>query len=58
MKQVTYFPALLLGLLLTLPGASMAQAALAAEPASIDMELKLAGQQLSNNDFAACIPSY
>ena len=58
MKQVTYFPALLLGLLMALSGVSMASVALAAEPASVDMELKLAGQQLSNNDFAACIPSY
>jgi cytochrome c-type biogenesis protein CcmH/NrfG len=58
MKQVTYFLAPLLAVLLALPWVSMAQAALAAGPPSVDMELKLAGQQLSNNDFAACIPSY
>jgi len=34
------------------------QAALAAEPRSLDIALKLAGLQLSNNDFAACIPAY
>lgn len=34
------------------------QAALAAEPQSLDIQLKLAGLQLSNNDFAACIPAY
>ena len=34
------------------------QAALIAEPESVDIELKLAGLQLSNNDFVACIPSY
>lgn len=34
------------------------QAALAAEPRSMDIQLKLAGLQLSNNDFAACIPAY
>ena len=34
------------------------QAALAAEPKSVDIQLKLAGLQLSNNDFAACIPAY
>jgi Flp pilus assembly protein TadD len=34
------------------------QAALLAEPGAVDIELKVAGLQLSNNDFAACIPSY
>ena len=34
------------------------QAALAAEPKSVDIQLKLAGLQLSQNDFAACIPAY
>jgi Tfp pilus assembly protein PilF len=34
------------------------QAALAAEPRSMDIQLKLAGLQLSNNDFAACISAY
>ena len=34
------------------------QAALAVDPKSVDIQLKLAGLQLSNNDFAACIPSY
>jgi Flp pilus assembly protein TadD len=28
------------------------------EPGAVDIELKVAGLQLSNNDFAACIPSY
>ena len=32
--------------------------ALAEEPGAVDIELKVAGLQLSNNDFAACIPSY
>jgi Tfp pilus assembly protein PilF len=32
--------------------------ALAAELGAVDIELKIAGLQLSNNDFAACIPSY
>jgi tetratricopeptide (TPR) repeat protein len=34
------------------------QLALKAEPGAVDIELKLAGLQLTNNDFAACIPSY
>ncbi len=34
------------------------EAALAAEPGAVDIALKLAGLQLSNNDFAACIPAY
>jgi cytochrome c-type biogenesis protein CcmH/NrfG len=62
MKQATYFLApllaLSLALFLALPGVSLAQAAPTAGPPSVESELKLAGQQLSNNDFAACIPSY
>lgn len=34
------------------------QAALEVEPRSVDIYLKLAGLQLSTNDFAACIPLY
>jgi cytochrome c-type biogenesis protein CcmH/NrfG len=34
------------------------QAALVEQPRSVDIQLKLAGLQLSNNDFAACIPAY
>ena len=34
------------------------KAALAAEPDAVDIALKIAGLQLSNNDFAACIPTY
>ena len=34
------------------------QEALAVEPRSVDIYLKLAGLQLSSNDFAACIPLY
>ena len=34
------------------------QEALAVEPRSVDIYLKLAGLQLSGNDFAACIPLY
>lgn len=34
------------------------QAALTAQPRSVDIQLKLAGLQLSQNDFAACIPAY
>ena len=53
MKQPTHLAALLLALALLGGGAAQA-----AEPQAIEMQLKLAGQQLANNDFVACIPAY